>query len=321
MKKKYVSLAALFLTAILLCGCGGGATSAASAPAAAAPAMDKAESTLMYTNGMAEEMGWAEPEAPREDGMTGGTIAGSGAQAPEGAKRIYTARLELETTEFDRAASELTALVERCGGYFQNSSVGEYGGGYRNADYVVRVPAEQFQTFLNEVGGLCHVTWQTSSCEDVSEYYYDTAGRLETQRTKLERLQELLSRAESMEDIITIESAISQTEENIERLAGELQHYDALVAYSTVTLSLREVYRLSNTEEPAEGFGDRVGKAFGSGWKNFTGGMEDLAISLAYSWVWVLVWLAVIVTAGTTVIRRRRRKKAEQQRRQEESGG
>ena len=79
MKKKYVSLAALFLTAILLCGCGGGANSAASAPAAAAPAMDKAESTLMYTNGMAEEMGWAEPEAPREDGMTG---APSPAPAP-----------------------------------------------------------------------------------------------------------------------------------------------------------------------------------------------------------------------------------------------
>ena len=48
--------------------------------------------------------------------------------------------------------------------------------------------------------------------------YYDNEARLTTQRTKLERLQELLSKAEAMEDIITIESAISETELQIEYL-------------------------------------------------------------------------------------------------------
>ena len=52
-----------------------------------------------------------------------------------------------------------------------------------------------------------------------------------------------------MEDIITIESAISETEYEIERLSGTKRHYDALVDYATVTLELREVYRLSGTED------------------------------------------------------------------------
>ena len=48
---------------------------------------------------------------------------------------------------------------------------------------------------------------------------------------KLERLQKLLAQAENMEDIITIESAISETEWNIEDLSGTLRHYDALVDF------------------------------------------------------------------------------------------
>lgn len=70
------------------------------------------------------------------------------------------------------------------------------------------------------MGTLCHVTWQDDSAENISEQYYDTQSRLETAQIKLARLQELLKKAENMEDIITIESAISETEYEIERLSG-----------------------------------------------------------------------------------------------------
>ena len=85
--------------------------------------------------------------------------------------------------------------------------------------------------------------------DDVSEAYYDQESRLTTQRTKLERLQELLRQAQDMEDIITIESAISETELEIEFLTGSLRKYDSQINYSTITLSLREVYRREEREE------------------------------------------------------------------------
>lgn len=218
--------------------------------------------------------------------------------------------MSLETQAFDEAAAGLAALVEQSGGWFQESSVGDYGSGYRHGSYTVRVPAEKFQAFLTQVGELCHVTWQSSSCEDVSEYYYDTAGRLKTQQTKLERLQALLARAEAMEDIITIESAISETELQIDSLSGELRRYDSLVDYSTVYLDLEEVYRLSDTEAPASGFGARLGTALGSGWKGFISGMQGLLIALAYGWVW-LVLLAAVIAAALCCVRRRRKRRAE----------
>ncbi len=80
----------------------------------------------------------------------------------------------------------------------------------------------------------------SSSAENITEEYYDTDSRLKTAQIKLERLQELLSKADNMADIITIESAISDTEYEIESLSGTLRHYDALVDYATVSLTLSE---------------------------------------------------------------------------------
>ena len=81
--------------------------------------------------------------------------------------------------------------------------------------------------------------------------------------------------------------------------------YDGQVEYATVNLSLREVYRLSNTEEPAGSFGARLGTALSSGWQGFLGGLQDIALALAYSWVWVLL-LAALAAGGIRLFRRLR---------------
>lgn len=112
-----------------------------------------------------------------------------------------------------------------------------------------------------------------------------------------------------MEDIITIESAISDTELEIERLTGTLRQYDALVDYATVHLSLQEVYQLSNVEEPATSFASRMGAAFASGWRGFVGTLESLAVALAYGWVWLLLLAAVGTAAGRLLWKRRRRER------------
>ena len=144
--------------------------------------------------------------------------AGGSTPLPEGVKMIYRASLELQTTEFERSDAEIKALTQRLGGYFEEQSFYNRSGGYRSASYTVRVPAERFEEFLGQVGDICTVAYQTQSADDVSEYYYDMESRLETAKIKLDRLQALLARAEAMEDIITLEGAISDTEYQIERL-------------------------------------------------------------------------------------------------------
>ena len=272
-------LLVLVLALGLLSGCGSyKMESAAEMPVEAPMAMDTAAE--------AEEMGYG---AMADNGASTGSTAGT--------KRIYTANLDLETTEFDTAVEEIAALTERSGGWFESSSLSSRGSGYRYADYTVRVPVEQYRAFLSGAGELCHLLYKDEYVEDVSQVYYDTAGRLKTQQIKLERLQALLEKAEVMEDIITIESAISETEQRIDDLSGALQHYDAKVDYATVYVSLREVGRLSNVEEPATGFGAQLAAAFSSGWKHFVSGVQDLAVALAYGWMWVLAAVVLVVLA------------------------
>ena len=293
MKRNLLAWSLVFLLALTaLCGCGsaGGDKTAASANGAASSPAEPAGGDFGQEDAAAESAGTAQP---RPDML-------------QTAKLIYTGSLEMETTAFDGVLESLRALVDDCGGYMESSSVSNRGSGYRRANYTVRVPSAQYGRFFSEAGELCHVTWKNEDVQNISTVYYDTAGRLKTQQTKLDRLQELLSRAESMEDIITIESAISETEQAIESISGELRQYDALVDYATVYLSIDEVYKLSNTEEPATGFLSRMGAAFSSGWRGFVNVLEGLAVALAYGWVFVLLAAAAAAVLVCWLRKRRR---------------
>ena len=70
--------------------------------------------------------------------------------------------------------------------------------------------------------------------------------------------------------------------------------------------------QLSDVEQVPDSFGARLGEAFRNGWSSFTNGLENLAVALAYGWMWVLV-LAVAAVAVIRVLRRRRRARKAQQ--------
>ena len=280
---------------LALAGCG--ASTGAAAEATASVSMADSAGGYGMSNGTA--MPAAVEEAA---GADAGEAGGSGTIQER--KMIHRAELELETTDFDQAVADLADLTERMGGYYESSTVADRGSDYRWANYTIRVPADQYSAFLDQAGTLCHETWRNTTQDDVSEAYYDVQGRLTTQRVKLERLQALLEQAENMEDIITIESAISETQESIDRLSGSLQHYDSMVDYATVYITLNEVYQLSTVQQTPAGFAQRLGNAFAGGWRGFLTGMESLVVALAYGWMWILL-LAVIVAVVIRLGRRR----------------
>ena len=301
MKRKLFAcfLALTMLTVLTACG-GKAANSSASASADTSEAMvpdyTENDSYASYTGSDSGSGGFDETESLPTDAAE--------------QKIIYTGDLNLETTDFDAATRSLSALAEELGGYVENSSIGSSSRGYRWADYTIRIPSGQFQRFFEQAGELAHETWRSTNQENITEVYYDTAGRLKTQQVKLERLQTLLAQAKNMEDIITIESAISETERNIENLSGTLRRYDSQVALSTITVNLQEVYKYSNTENVPESFGERIGSALTRGWSAFTDTVENILVALAYGWTW-LVLLAVIGVTAAVCSRRALRRRQE----------
>lgn len=244
------------------------------------------------------------PMKPRSRALRRTTTAKRSPTGPP--KRSTPATWRCRQLDFDKASRRPPdALVKELGGYFQQSSVSNRGNsGYRYGSYTIRIPSAQFDTFLQKAGTLCHLVYSSTGTDDVSETYYDTEARLETARIKLERLQALLAKATSMDDIITIESAISETEWDIENLSGTLRRYDALVDYATIDVELSEVYKLSGQDEAVTTFGGRLGQSFVNGLRAVGSALEDFAVWLAYSWVWLLVIAAVIVVV-VRVVRRK----------------
>ena len=298
MKRRVLALLLTGLMCLSLAACGAKEEApAAEAPAASAPMMEEDD---CYGADM-------EMSSTAADGGEAGDVV-------SGQKLIRTASLELETMEFESTNAALNELVAQMGGYMENSNLRNRSSGYRYAEYTLRIPAERYEEFLNQAGTLCHETWRSTSQEDISEMYYDTQGRLKTQQIKLERLQDLLAKAETMEDIITIESAISETEMLIDNYSGTLRHYDGKVDYATISVSLQEVYKYSNTEEAPTTFASRLGNSFSSGWNNFVDAMEDLVVGLAYGWMWLVI-LGAAAFIGFRVARKKvrlpGRKKAE----------
>ena len=300
--KKFLALLLALVMALALVGCG------ASAP------KTEAFMDMTTSDGAAMDMGFDAGGAPMEDYKEEAEYQnGAFEEYPsttdneklKDVKMVYTANMDLQTLSFDQADADISALVEEMGGYFEQRSISNRSSGYRYAEYTVRVPAEKFNDFCSQMGTLCHLVYKNESADNITESYYDTQSRLVTAQTKLERLQELLRRAESMEDIITIESAISETEWTIENLTGTLRTYDSLVGYSTIYMTLHEVSELSGQGQAPVTFGDRLGESFLDGLKSIGRTAQNFAVWLAYSWFWLLIVVVIVIVVIRTIRRRK----------------
>ena len=290
--KKLLSILLALTLLLSLCGCGAAnmdMEATDDAPSGgyfngseAAPMPSPMEPGFDYNSKV--EADGSIPELPVVDSPT--------SSLPENVKMIYRGYLELESTDFDSAVAGLQQLVAQVGGYYESSNLNNYNA-YRSSNYVVRVPSASYHSFCASVGTLAQLNSQRHTTENVSEAYYDTESRLVTQRTKLERLQDLLAKAEK----------IAETELQIEYLTGSLRKYDALVDYATVEIYLQEVYQLTEQEQPVVGFGAKLTEAFKTGTRRFVDDLESFALRFARNWVSRLIWLAVWIVVIVLVIR------------------
>ena len=300
MKQNKVCALCLVLLLLFCSACGGGGSGTAAASA------EMSENSMSGGTGMDMEL--YEPSAPQESQSdTAAGVDGSVYQN-SGAKLIRRAELSIQTTQFDQTADSLEKLVEECGGYFEQSSV--YGGSYRDAnarrsgEYVVRIPAEKYQAFLSGSGDLGYVTQLTESSEDVGEQYYDTESRLRTQRTKQERLLELLEKAETMEDIIALENALSDVEYQIEQYTSTLNRYDALIGFSTFNIYLSEVSKVTEEVGETASLGQQMAAGFKASMEGLVNGARELLVWISYNFIVLAVLVAAVAVGGTLGWRR-----------------
>jgi hypothetical protein len=213
-------------------------------------------------------------------------------------KLIYTANMSLQSTEFDKTCGYIKSLADKYFAFIENETVDNGNGSAtyrRSASYTVRVPAENYNSFLSGMSEECHVVSLNQKMTDVSEQYFDTEQKLQTLRNKHDRLEALLEKAEKMEDILRLEDALSENEYEINQYQGTLNKYDSLVSYSTVKISLKEVSRPDTGIDEQPGFFQRLGKSFAEGFANAGTFFENLAYWVSYHIIGLIVLAAAVV--------------------------
>jgi len=151
---------------------------------------------------------------------------------------IKTASLALEVADVAAAERALRQRVEALGGFVV--SVQTYGtGAEQSSTVVLRVPVERFEALLSDIEGLAHKVLRRSvSGEDVTEEYVDLESRLRNLEATNTRLLDLLARAQTVEEALKVNQALTDIQGQIEWTKGRMQYLEQSAAMSTITVEL-----------------------------------------------------------------------------------
>ena len=221
-------------------------------------------------------------------------------------KIIYTARIQLESQAFTESYEKIEKIVSQTGGYFEENAVYDKGEAARSANMTIRLPKDQFDTAVEQLKQVCHVTFANQEAQNVSETYYDIQSRLETAKIKLDRLQALLAEATEMSDIIELENAISDAQWEVDSLSGNLKYYDSLIGYSTIYVDLSEVQILTDTTPEPVSFGARLKNAFVDGLHAIGDGIVNFVLWFVSNIIWIGIIAAAVIIAVVVIKKKKR---------------
>lgn len=170
--------------------------------------------------------------------QTTNTLTTYGAQQQTDRKLVRTADLTLRTDSYDDAVTAVQTTIAEMGGYIE--SLHQYGDEQRYLNLSLRVPSEKLDAFLNGMAEVGKVTNRSESTTDMTVEYADNEARLATLYQKRDRLNDLLAQAQNVSDLIEIESAIADTQYQIDRYETTQRSIDRQVDMSMVSLTIAE---------------------------------------------------------------------------------
>ena len=182
-------------------------------------------------------------------------------------KLIYTATFGIATREYEQDYKKILSALETHQGYVESEStsgtapqgVGDSG---RSTSFILRVPVDQYDSFLKELSGIGTLQYKNMETEDVSSEYYDVESRIELLTDRYERLKEHLSKATKTSDIIELEEELSNVLYELDGLKGQRKHMDELIQYTKVMVDVTEQVNAGTITAQEGTFGERAGDAF-----------------------------------------------------------
>lgn len=296
---------------LALTACGGANASYAKEAAYEMPMMDyavaetAASSDYDYDNAMGS-YGYEEAEE---------AVAGAEAPAPEvqdtSRKLIKNVYLTMETKTYAETTAAIKNRIAQYGGYIEsaNETTPSVNAEYRGSRYMnitARIPSRHLDEFVNGVEASGNVTYKDENVRDITLQYSDTEARRNSLKVEQDRLNDLMKQAETVEDLITIESRLSEVRYELESIESRLRTFDNQVDYSTVTMSINEVTTFTPVKEAT--FGERISEGFKNCVEGMTEFFEDLIVFIIANSP-LLIFLAILAIVIVSIVKRAKKNK------------
>lgn len=213
-------------------------------------------------------------------------------------KIVYSVSTNIETTNMNETVFAIQELMGE-NDWIDNLEI------YDNSHttMILRIKTTDLNKFVNEIRGNYKTTNYQMSAKDVSIHYFDLANKIIALENEQERLLILYETA-NMQEIIQINERLATIETALQSLNKEINQYDSLIEYSTVTIRINQV---SSTKE--KGFFEQIKEGFVSGWNAFTTFIKYLIITLSYMLPWFLVLAPITLGVIFTVRHIKKNKK------------
>lgn len=219
------------------------------------------------------------------------------------AKVVKTGSVELEVPkgQVSRTASRLSALVVGVNGFVADSKTLESARA-PSGTVTLRVPAAAYEGVVEEVRRLGKVVSATSQGRDVTGQYTDLESRIRALETTRAQYLALLGRAQSIQDVLSVQTQVNQVQVQLEQLQGQRNALDDQASFATLAIAFSEP-GARRPDEPPSGMAEAWNKAV----NGFVGGIEAIVAASGAVLVWLLALGALTVGAGGlwTMARRR----------------
>ncbi len=245
-------------------------------------------------------------------GMSAAGAEAPGTQAKTEEKIIKTVELSVQTKEYEAYLAALNANVMKLGGYVENST--NYMGSFYSSDsnrsstYIVRIPADKLDDFLVGAEEKGKITQKTEKQENVTLEYVDLESHINAYKTERTTLTGLLEKAESLEDVLSIQERLSEVNYQIETYTAKMRVLENRIGYSTVTLDINEVERVTE-EKP--GIGTRIKNTFLDNLEELGEWLSDFVVNFIGGLPIILpvvAVIAVVIIILRKIIKKRKNK-------------
>jgi hypothetical protein len=225
------------------------------------------------------------------------------AQVPVGGVQralVRTAQLTVEVGDPAGTMRQVRTAAAAAGGFVTDEQTSDTGSWV-----TLRVPADALDRLVEDIAASGRVTGRSTQVFDATEESIDLDARVASQQASVARVRALLAQAESIGDVVAIESELSRREADLDSLTRRLESLRDQVAMSTLTVDLRGPAALPPPGGPAPGFRDGLA----TGWAGLLalGSGVAAAVGFVLPFLPVVAVLAGIVWLLRRIVRGRRR--------------